>query len=97
MLLATGVESSVTRHSQSITPVERTKFVPSLSDWFTPQKFPASLRALPQPPGFQGWTKDKRTFSLYAYRFALNATKSVRSISLPNNPKALVLSATLVH
>jgi hypothetical protein len=33
---------------------------------------------------------------LYEYRLALNASKTVRSLTLPSNPDVLVLAATLV-
>ena len=45
---------------------------------------------------FDNGTKDRRTFNLYAYRFTLDPTKTVQSISLPNNSHVVVLSATLV-
>jgi Rad3-related DNA helicase len=45
---------------------------------------------------FSNGTKDRRTFNLYAYRFLLNPAKTVQSITLPNNPHVVILSATLV-
>ena len=45
---------------------------------------------------FDNGTKDQRTFSLYEYRLVLNSAKTVQSITLPNNPKVLVLAATLL-
>lgn len=45
---------------------------------------------------FDNGTKDKRTFSLYAYTFPLNAGKVIQSITLPSNANVLVLAATLV-
>jgi hypothetical protein len=45
---------------------------------------------------FQDGTKDKRTFNLYAYRFALNSAKVVESITLPNDLHVVVLAATLL-
>ena len=39
--------------------------------------------------------RDNRTFYLYEYKFVLNATKTVASITLPNNRNVVVLAATL--
>ena len=39
--------------------------------------------------------RDNRTFYLYEYKFVLNASKSVTSITLPNNRNVVVLAATL--
>ena len=41
-------------------------------------------------------TKDKRTFSVYAYLLPLNNSKVVQSITLPNNPDVVILAATLL-
>ncbi len=73
------------------------KFTQSLSDWFTPQKYAGESEGVAMAyRNFDNGTKDKRTFNLYAYRFALNNIKTVQSITLPNNSHVLVLAATLV-
>lgn len=38
---------------------------------------------------------DDRVFYLYHYSFALNTSKTVQSVTLPNNPDIVVLAATL--
>ncbi len=45
---------------------------------------------------FDNGTKDQRTFNLYAYRFALNSSKTVQSVTLPNDADVAVLAATVV-
>jgi hypothetical protein len=45
---------------------------------------------------FDNGTKDKRTFNLYAYHFALNSAKTVESVTLPDNTDVLVLAVTVV-
>jgi hypothetical protein len=45
---------------------------------------------------FDNGTKDKRTFNLYEYKFALNPNKVVQSLTLPNDTHVMVLAATLV-
>ena len=44
---------------------------------------------------FDDGTKDKRIFNLYAYRFALDSSKSVQSVTLPNNKNVVVLAGTV--
>jgi hypothetical protein len=73
------------------------KFVQNLSDWFTPQKYSGESEGVAMAyRNSANGTKDRRTFNLYGYRFALTSTKSVQSITLPNNSNVVVLSATLV-
>jgi hypothetical protein len=73
------------------------KFVRSFSDWFTPQKFSNESEAVAMAyRNFQDGTKDQRTFNVYAYKLALNSTKVVQSISLPNDAHVVVLAATLL-
>jgi hypothetical protein len=99
MLLATGVEGNQTSQTFTVTYTDGTssKFVQSFSDWFTPQKFPGEFEGVAMAyRNYENGTKDKRTFNLYAYRFALNSTKLVQSVSLPTDAHVLVLAATLL-
>jgi len=41
-------------------------------------------------------TEDTRTFDLYGYSFALNSSKTVSSIVLPQDSNVVVLAMTLV-
>jgi hypothetical protein len=97
-IFGTGVEGSQKSQTFTVHYTDGTssQFVQSFSDWFTPQKFHSESEAVAMAyRNFDNGTKDKRTFNLYAYRFALNSTKTVQSVVLPNNPKVLVLAATL--
>jgi hypothetical protein len=98
MLLATGVEGSQKSQSLTVTYTDGTSsnFVQSFSDWFTPQKYPHELEGVAMAyRNTANGTKDQRTFSLYAYKFALNSTKTVQSVTLPNNAHVVVLAASL--
>ena len=44
---------------------------------------------------FSNGTKDQRPFNLYSYRFVLDNTRTVQSLSLPNNAHVIVVAATL--
>ena len=99
ILFATGVQGRQTSQSFTVNYTDGTSshFVQSFSDWFTPQNFPGEFEAVAMPyRNFQDGTKDKRTFSLYAYQFALNPAKTVQSLTLPNNPNVVLIAATAV-
>jgi hypothetical protein len=99
MLFATAVEGNQASQTVVVRYTDGTaaKFVQSFSDWFTSQKYPGESEAVAMAyRDFDNGTKDNRTFNLYEYRFALNAAKTVRSITLPNNTNLDVLAATLL-
>jgi Pro-kumamolisin, activation domain len=99
LLLATGVQGNQTGQTIAVnyTDGTSTQFVQSCSDWFTPQNFAGEIDAIPMAyRNFGDGSMDQRPFSLYAYVFRLNAAKTVKSITLPNNPDVLVLAATLL-
>ena len=99
MLLGTAVEGNQASQTLTVNYTDGTssKFVQSFSDWFTPQKYAGESEGVAMAyRDFDNGTKDQRTFSLYEYRLVLNSAKTVQSITLPNNPKVLVLAATLL-
>jgi hypothetical protein len=99
-LLATAVQGNQASQTFTVTYTDGTssKFTQSLSDWFTPQKYAHQSEGVAMAyRNFDNGTKDQRTFNLYAYRFVLNKTKTVQSITLPNNANVVVLAATLVQ
>ena len=99
MLLGTAVEGNQASQTLTVNYTDGTssKFVQSFSDWFAPQKYAGESEGVAMAyRDFDNGTKDQRTFSLYEYRLVLNSAKTVQSITLPNNPKVLVLAATLL-
>lgn len=99
VLFATGVNGNQTSQTFTVTYTDSstTNFTQSLSDWYTPQKYPGEQEGVAMAyRNFDNGTKDKRTFSLYEYRFVLNKAKTVQSLTLPNNSHVAVLSATVV-
>jgi len=96
MMLATGVQGNQTSQGLTVNYSDgsSTHFVQSFSDWFTPQKYARELEGVAMAyRNYKDGTKDKRTFNLYAYRFNLDATKDVQSVTLPNNVHVVVLAA----
>jgi len=99
MLMATGVNGNQSSETLTVTYTDGTtsQFTQNFSDWFTPQKYAGELEGVAMAyRNFDNGTKDQRTFNLYAYRFALDSTKTVASLTLPNNQSVAVLAATLV-
>jgi hypothetical protein len=99
MLFATAVGGNQPSQTFTVTYTDGTtsKFTQSLSDWYTPQKYPHESEGVAMAyRDFDNGTKDQRTFNLYEYRFVLTKAKTVQSITLPNNAHVVVLAATLV-
>jgi hypothetical protein len=72
-------------------------FTQSMSDWGSPQNYTGETVAAAMayrltPSGAQS---TGQTFNLYAYSFALNNTKTVKSFTLPNVRNVTVLAVTL--
>jgi len=100
MLLATGVQGS--QMSQTITvnytDGSSAQFTQSFSDWSLPQGFAGEAEAVAMSyRDSADGTENKGTFNLYAYGFALDSSKAVQSVILPNDPNVVVLAATLVQ
>ena len=71
-------------------------FTQSLSDWFSPQNYTGESKAVTMAyRDLSNGTKDNRTFYVYGYSFSLDATKTVSSITLPNDANVKLLSVTL--
>jgi hypothetical protein len=99
IVLGTGVEGSQTAQVLTVqyTDGTTTRIVQSFSDWFDTVGYPRQSEGVVMAyRNFDNGTKDERTFSLYAYRFSLDAAKVVQSITLPNDPDVVVLAATLL-
>lgn len=73
-------------------------FTQSVSDWYTPENFPGESQAVHLPYRLNGeGARDEREFYVYGYSFPLDHKKTVRALTLPENPQVLVLAATLVR
>jgi hypothetical protein len=98
-MLATGVNGNqgpqnfVVRYSDgSSSTIQQ-----GLSDWYTPQGYAGEGAAvITSYRDANNGTKDLRSFFVYGYSLPLNSSKTVSSITLPNNPNVVVLALTLV-
>jgi len=72
-------------------------FTQSLSDWFTPQGYAGETLVLQMAYRISstGATANG-PFNLYGYSFALNSTKTVKSLTPPSNADVVVLAVDLV-
>ena len=98
-MLAAGVNGNQASQSFVVHFSDGTSstFTQSISDWFSPQNFAGESTAVTMAyRDTSTGGKDSRTFLLYGYSFALNNTKTVSSITLPNNANVEVLAITLV-
>lgn len=94
-LLATGVSGPQTAQPFIVkyTDGSLSVFTQSLSDWCAPQNFPGETTAIKMAyRDTAAGGKDNRIFNLYSYSFALDRTKTVSSLTLPNNGNVVVLA-----
>jgi hypothetical protein len=97
-LLATGVNGNQLSQVFKVAYTDGTvsTFTQNMSDWFGPQNFSSETKAMTMPYRDNGQgQKDNRTFYLYEYTFTLTSSKTVASITLPNNRNVVVLAASL--
>ncbi|AXC11943.1 glycosyl hydrolases 38-like [Acidisarcina polymorpha] len=98
-VLGIGVEGSQEMQSFAVnyTDGSSSSFTQSLSDWAGGGDLPGESIAARMPYRLAGdGSKDGNPFNLCAYSFALDAAKTVRSLTLPSNRNVLVFAVTLV-
>jgi hypothetical protein len=97
-LVGTGVQGGQTGNvTVGYTDGTSDTFSQGFSDWFSggPYNIGESI-ALLMPYRLSGGAPDNRNFRVYNYTIAINATKTVQSLTLPNNRDIVILAATLV-
>ncbi len=99
-LMATAVEGNQIGQTLLVTYTDGTTdtLAQNFSDWFQPRNFPGEGRAVRMPYRLLAdGSKDPRTFYVYGYGFALNASKTVKSVTLPNNANVKVFALSLAN
>jgi len=97
-LLAAGVNGSQTSQTFTVTYTDGTTstFTQSLSDWCYPQGYSGESQvATMSYRDTNSGGQDDTTNYLYGYSFTLNSSKTVQSLTLPNNRNVVVLGAAL--
>jgi fibronectin type 3 domain-containing protein len=98
--LATAVNGNQKNQTFTVhyTDGTSTTITQSISDWFTPQHFAGESVAISSPyRNTSAGGTDNRTFDVYSYTIALDSSKTVSSITLPNNSHVEVLAMTAVQ
>jgi hypothetical protein len=98
LILGTGIEGDQLAQTVTVTYTDgtSTQFSQNFSDWYTPASYPDEKEAVAMAyRDVSNGTKDARTFNLYSHHFALDASKVVKSVTLPNDADVVVLAVTL--
>ena len=99
-LLGAAVEGGQRAQTLTLTYTDGTTqpLTQSFSDWFEPQRFPGEIQAVKMEyRNLADGTKDPRPFSAYSYYFGLESAKTVKSLTLPNNPNVKILAVMLAN
>ncbi len=97
-LLATGVNGNQPSQTFTVnyTDGSSTTVTQSLSDWFSPQNYAGESKAVTMAyRNTSSGSPDNRSFYLYGYSLAINSSKTVKSVQLPNNRNVVVLAYAL--
>jgi hypothetical protein len=105
-LLATGIQGNQASKTVTVTYTDSTtsQFTQSFSDWCSALNGGGCTSAgsnagesvgVAMPYRDSAGGADNRVFYLYGYSFALNASKTVQSVTLPNTRDVVVLAASL--
>jgi hypothetical protein len=97
-LIGTGVQGGQSGTvTVTYTDGSSDNFTQGFSDWFSGGPYnTGEAIALAMPYRLSGGSIDNRTFRAYNYALALNAAKTVQSLTLPNNRDIVILAATVV-
>ncbi len=97
-ILGLGVEGSQIAQSFTVTYTDNSTavFTQSFSDWANPQSYPGEFTAFTLPyRNLSTGTSQSINISVYGYTFSLDKTKTVKSITLPNNSNLILLAVAL--
>jgi hypothetical protein len=97
-MLATGAYGNQPSQTVTVTYTDNSTstFTQGFSDWFTPQNYSGESEAvtLSYNDTYSGG-RSNQTYHLYGYSFTLNNSKTVKSVTLPNDTYVNVLAMTL--
>jgi hypothetical protein len=100
-MLATAVNGNQNIQTFIVTYMDNSTatFTQRISDWANPQNYSGESTVVNMAyRNNGGGTKDTGTsVNVYGYSFTLDETKTVKSVTLPNNGKVVVLAITLVN
>lgn len=97
-LLAAGVDGAQALQTFTVTYTDNstTTITQNFSDWANSQTYPGEITLVTMPyRDTSGGGSQTLNVSVYGYVFVLNQTKTVKSITLPNNQNVVLLAMTL--
>lgn len=99
-LLATGVNANQPSQSFTVTYSDNSTstLTQGFSSWFSPQNYTGETTALEMSYGnlYSGTKDTTNTYGIYTYALPLNPSKTLSSITLPNNNNVQILGMTPV-
>ena len=99
-LLGAAVEGSQMAQTFTVTYTDGTTqdLIQNLSDWFLPGRFPGEGRAVKTPYRLSArGEKDPRAFYIYSYGFKLDAAKTAKSVTLPDNVNVKIFAVSVAN
>jgi hypothetical protein len=99
-ILATGVQGSQTAQSFTVTYTDNSTatFTQSFSDWASAQAYPGENTVIAMPyRNLNSGGSQALTVTVDGYVFTLDQTKTVKSITLPNDSNLVLLSMMLAN
>lgn len=96
--VGTGINGNQSSQKFTVNYTDGTSasFVQSLSNWLTPAGYSGETAAMALPYRNVATGKtDNRTFYLFGYSFAIQKTKTARSLTLPINSNVVILAVSM--
>ena len=99
-MLATGVQGSQTAQTFTVTYTDNSTatFTQSFSDWANPQSYPGEFTLITMPyRDLNSGGNQTLNVTVDGYLFTLDQTRTVKSLTLPNNSDVVILSIMLAN
>lgn len=99
-ILAAAVDGSQTLQSFTVTYTDNSTstFTQSFSDWANSQSYPGEFPVITMSyRETSGGSRQTLNVSVYGYVFVLNQTKTIKSITLPNNSDVVLMAMDLAN
>lgn len=99
-LLATGVQGNQPAQTFTVTYTDNSTatFTQSFSDWANPQSYPGETTVITMPyRDDSGGTEELLNVTVDGYVFTLDQTKTVKSVTLPNDSDVVILAMMLAN